>query len=259
MMFLGAPRTFSYFQSGLTHARPARLGRPCARTSRATSAGSTGSGPPTTSPATRTCARAALPERVARHPARRRLGHELLPPVPARRAQRGGAVDRHLGAGPGARLRARAPPPRRARRSRSSSGARASSAACRCSPKGRAGSRTATACASPDWDLDVHAEPLVDAPAHALPIEYWTGPVRIAGRICGRPVSGLGLRRAEPALVPRLRAGARAAPDDRASGRSRPRRPRAGRLPRARGRGPGAARGSGLPRPSMRAGTFNRV
>ena len=44
----------------------------------------------------------------------------------------------------------------------------------------------------PEWELDVSAEPLVDAPAHALPIEYWTGPVRIRGTHRGRPVSGFG-------------------------------------------------------------------
>jgi len=45
---------------------------------------------------------------------------------------------------------------------------------------------------APAWDLDVHAEPLVDAPAHGLPIEYWTGPVRISGTHAGKPVSGWG-------------------------------------------------------------------
>jgi hypothetical protein len=45
---------------------------------------------------------------------------------------------------------------------------------------------------APAWGLDIHAEPLVDAPAHALPIEYWTGPVRIEGSHLGRPVSGWG-------------------------------------------------------------------
>lgn len=44
----------------------------------------------------------------------------------------------------------------------------------------------------PEWEMDVQAEPLVDAPAHRLPIEYWTGPVRISGRIFGQPVTGLG-------------------------------------------------------------------
>ncbi len=45
---------------------------------------------------------------------------------------------------------------------------------------------------APEWDLDVRADPLVDAPAHALPIEYWTGPVRIHGSHRGRLVSGWG-------------------------------------------------------------------
>ena len=44
----------------------------------------------------------------------------------------------------------------------------------------------------PDWDMDVEAEPLVDAPAHDLPMEYWTGPVRISGRVFGQHVHGLG-------------------------------------------------------------------
>jgi hypothetical protein len=45
---------------------------------------------------------------------------------------------------------------------------------------------------APDWDLDLASEPLVTAPAHALPIEYWTGPVRVRGRAFGRTVAGLG-------------------------------------------------------------------
>jgi hypothetical protein len=45
---------------------------------------------------------------------------------------------------------------------------------------------------APGWDVDLAAEPLVDAPAHALPIEYWTGPVRVVGRAFGRTVTGLG-------------------------------------------------------------------
>jgi len=44
----------------------------------------------------------------------------------------------------------------------------------------------------PEWEMDVEAHPLVDAPAHRLPIEYWTGPVRIHGRVFGQPVDGLG-------------------------------------------------------------------
>jgi hypothetical protein len=44
----------------------------------------------------------------------------------------------------------------------------------------------------PEWQMDVQCEPLVDAPAHALPIEYWTGPVRITGTVFGNPVTGFG-------------------------------------------------------------------
>jgi predicted secreted hydrolase len=44
----------------------------------------------------------------------------------------------------------------------------------------------------PEWDMDVWAESLAPAPAHGLPIEYWTGPVRISGTVWGRPVKGLG-------------------------------------------------------------------
>lgn len=44
----------------------------------------------------------------------------------------------------------------------------------------------------PEWDMDVWSESLAPAPAHGLPIEYWTGPVKITGTLWGRPVSGLG-------------------------------------------------------------------
>lgn len=44
----------------------------------------------------------------------------------------------------------------------------------------------------PEWEMDIEAEPLVDAPAHALPIEYWTGPVQLRGTLFGQPVSGVG-------------------------------------------------------------------
>jgi predicted secreted hydrolase len=39
-------------------------------------------------------------------------------------------------------------------------------------------------------DLDVVGEPLVAAPAHALPIEYMEGPYRYHGTLRGKPVSG---------------------------------------------------------------------
>ena len=44
----------------------------------------------------------------------------------------------------------------------------------------------------PAWQLDVFSEPLVPAPAHALPIEYWSGPTRIQGIMAGQPVRGFG-------------------------------------------------------------------
>jgi predicted secreted hydrolase len=44
----------------------------------------------------------------------------------------------------------------------------------------------------PAWDLDVRSEPLVAAPAHAFPIEYWSGPTRLDGTMNGKPVSGIG-------------------------------------------------------------------
>jgi predicted secreted hydrolase len=44
----------------------------------------------------------------------------------------------------------------------------------------------------PAWDLDVVSEPLVPTPAHALPIEYWSGPTRVVGRMAGEPVRGFG-------------------------------------------------------------------
>lgn len=43
----------------------------------------------------------------------------------------------------------------------------------------------------PAWNLDAISEPLVPFPAHALPIEYWSGPTRITGRMGGQPVEGL--------------------------------------------------------------------
>ena len=39
-------------------------------------------------------------------------------------------------------------------------------------------------------DLDLTGEPLVPAPAHALPIEYMEGPFRYEGTLRGQPVSG---------------------------------------------------------------------
>jgi hypothetical protein len=45
---------------------------------------------------------------------------------------------------------------------------------------------------APEFGLDVTSEPWVDAPAHELPIEYWTGPVTLSGRAWDEPISGLG-------------------------------------------------------------------
>lgn len=44
----------------------------------------------------------------------------------------------------------------------------------------------------PAWELDLFSEPLVAAPAHRLPIEYWSGPTRVQGIMGGRPVRGFG-------------------------------------------------------------------
>ena len=44
----------------------------------------------------------------------------------------------------------------------------------------------------PEWELDVVSDPLVPAPAHAFPIEYWSGPTRIRGTMWGEPVGGIG-------------------------------------------------------------------
>jgi hypothetical protein len=44
----------------------------------------------------------------------------------------------------------------------------------------------------PGWELDLVSEPLVPAPAHLLPIEYWSGPTRITGTLGRDPVTGFG-------------------------------------------------------------------
>jgi predicted secreted hydrolase len=44
----------------------------------------------------------------------------------------------------------------------------------------------------PSWQTELFSEPLVAAPAHAFPIEYWSGPTRIQGSVAGRPVQGFG-------------------------------------------------------------------
>jgi predicted secreted hydrolase len=54
----------------------------------------------------------------------------------------------------------------------------------------------------PEWDMDLAAEPLVEAPAHGFPIEWWSGPVRIEGRLFGERVRGLGF---DERSCPRIR------------------------------------------------------
>jgi hypothetical protein len=44
----------------------------------------------------------------------------------------------------------------------------------------------------PEWQMEIEAEPFVDTPAHRFPIEWWTGPVRLSGTMFGKPVNGLG-------------------------------------------------------------------
>lgn len=46
--------------------------------------------------------------------------------------------------------------------------------------------------AIPAWELELESAPLVAAPAHALPIEYWSGPTRVRGRMAGQTVQGFG-------------------------------------------------------------------
>lgn len=44
----------------------------------------------------------------------------------------------------------------------------------------------------PAWDLELVSEPLVAAPAHRLPVEYWSGPTSITGTMSGSKVEGFG-------------------------------------------------------------------
>ncbi|MDX2168917.1 MAG: lipocalin-like domain-containing protein [Deltaproteobacteria bacterium] len=44
----------------------------------------------------------------------------------------------------------------------------------------------------PAWELELSSTPLVPAPAHLFPIEYWSGPTRIEGRLGEQPLSGFG-------------------------------------------------------------------
>lgn len=52
----------------------------------------------------------------------------------------------------------------------------------------------------PTLQLDIVGEPLVAAPAHALPIEYMEGPYRYRGTMWGRPVSGFAFNERSLAL-----------------------------------------------------------
>ncbi len=179
MMFLGAPRTFSYFQSGLD-----MRGRLAWGDHAEDVTGTVGWIDRQWAPDDFTRvpghAREPVPQRMARHPARRRLGHELLPPVPARCAQRGRAVDRAVGTGAGACTSSSAPRPTSTSRFRSSSAARASSGAARCSPRGRAGSLTATGCARPNGTSTCAAIPW--STRRRTPCRSSTGPARCASR-----------------------------------------------------------------------------
>lgn len=44
----------------------------------------------------------------------------------------------------------------------------------------------------PAWELELTSAPLVPAPAHLFPIEYWSGPTRIAGTLGEQPLRGFG-------------------------------------------------------------------
>ena len=53
---------------------------------------------------------------------------------------------------------------------------------------------------SKELELELVCEPLVHAPAHALPIEYMEGPYRYHGTMGGRPVTGFGIAEATNAM-----------------------------------------------------------
>jgi hypothetical protein len=57
---------------------------------------------------------------------------------------------------------------------------------------------------APSFALDIVLSPLVAAPAHAMPIDYFSGPVRIEGTMEGLPVTGFGFHeRTLPLSSPR--------------------------------------------------------
>ena len=53
---------------------------------------------------------------------------------------------------------------------------------------------------SVELELELTGEPLVHAPAHALPIEYLEGPYRYHGTMRGQPVTGVALYEATNAM-----------------------------------------------------------
>jgi predicted secreted hydrolase len=53
---------------------------------------------------------------------------------------------------------------------------------------------------SKELELELTSEPVVHAPAHALPIEYLEGPYRYRGTMGGRPVTGFGIAEATNAM-----------------------------------------------------------
>ena len=57
---------------------------------------------------------------------------------------------------------------------------------------------------APSLDLDVVSMPLVAAPAHHMPIDYFSGPTRVEGTMGGQPVAGFGFHeRTLPLSSPR--------------------------------------------------------
>lgn len=44
----------------------------------------------------------------------------------------------------------------------------------------------------PSWDLRLVGSPITAVPAHALPVEYTSGPVAYAGTLLGQPITGFG-------------------------------------------------------------------
>lgn len=53
-----------------------------------------------------------------------------------------------------------------------------------------------------EWDMEIACEPFVETPAHQFPIEWWSGPVRLSGTLFGEKVEGLGF---DERSAPRVR------------------------------------------------------